>query len=62
MKKKWQVLAQSPYFLQGNGRQSARVELWNQGDRPADMEENFSNVKDWEDKLSHVHSRYAYIK
>ena len=40
VKRNWWVLVQPPYFLQGNGKQSPRVELWNKGDRPPDIEEN----------------------
>ena len=34
------ALAHSPYFPQGNGRHSLRVEQWNKEDRPPDEEEN----------------------
>ena len=40
VKRKWWVLAGSPYSLQGNGRKSPRVESCNQEDRPPDVEEN----------------------
>ena len=47
VKRKWWVLAQPPYSPQGNGRQLIRVELFKQGDRPPDAEEN-----PWEPVLS----------
>ena len=37
--KRWWVLVQTPYSLHENGRQSPRVESWNQGDKPPDAEE-----------------------
>ena len=40
VKRKWWVLAQPPYYPQESRRQSPRVELWNQDDRPPDVEEN----------------------
>ena len=51
-KRKWWVLAQPPYYSQGNGRQSSRVEPFNQWDRPPDAEETqrAGIVKDWKDK------------
>ena len=52
VKRKWWVLMQPPYSLQGNGRQLPRVEPFNQRNRPPDVEENLGshNVKGWEDK------------
>ena len=40
VKRKWWVLAHPSYSQPGNGRQSPRVEPWNQGDRPPDAEKN----------------------
>ena len=34
-------LAQFPYYLQGNGKQSPRVEPWNQGEIPPDADNYF---------------------
>ena len=51
VKRKWWVLAQPPYSLQGNWRQSLRVELWNHGDRPpAARTQGADIIKGWEDK------------
>ena len=38
--RKWRVLAQPPYSPQGSGKQSPRVEPWNQEDRQPGAEEN----------------------
>ena len=40
VKRNWSVLAQPPYSPQGNGKQSSRVEPFNQGDRPPDTKES----------------------
>ena len=40
VQRKWRVLAQPPYSMQGNGRQSPRAEPFKMGDRPPDAEEN----------------------
>ena len=46
VKRKWWVLAQSPYSPQGQGRrQSPRVEPWIQGDRQPDAEEKWK--REW---------------
>ena len=42
---KWWVLAQPPYSPKGSGRHSPRVEPFNQGDRPPDAENPWSQYR-----------------
>ena len=65
LRKKWKVLAQSPYSLQGNRRKSPRVEPWNQWDRSPDAEKNpgsryrqslGEHARLW------AHSKYIHVK
>ena len=65
VKRKWWVLAQPPYSLQGNRRQSPRVEPSKQGVTPPDVEENPGSW--YHQRLGgqtgpRAHSRYIHIK
>ena len=53
VKRKFNVLAQAPYSLQGNGRQLTRVEPFNQRDRP---EENPGQAR------PRAHSKLIQVK
>ena len=61
----WWVLAQTPYSPQGNGRQSPRVEPFNEEDRPPDAEENPGNryrLRLGGQARQRAHSRYIHVK
>ena len=65
MKRKWWVLAQPPYSLQGNGRQSPKVEPFKHEDRPLYAEENPGSrcrQRLGRKARARAHSRYIHVK